>query len=190
MALPASDDFNRANESPIGGNWTNISTANEFRLLANEVLRLDTKALMYWNADSFDASHYSECKGISLSNAPAGPAVAVQPTTVDCFLIVLRNTSIQRFFKVVGGTETQLGADVSNPITTSSVCRIRIEGTLLTYSDDGVDIATRTDNSHSGGAAGLYDGVSQKFDDWGGGNVAAGVANPWYQYQQERIGAV
>lgn len=60
MALPASDDFNRANSTDIGTNWTPQS--GSFELSSNAVLpngsSAGTENAEFWNADTFGNDQY------------------------------------------------------------------------------------------------------------------------------------
>jgi hypothetical protein len=57
---PIIDDFNRADENPIGGNWTNNALGegadNQLRIVSNQLKAVTaaTSCEMYWNKDIFN----------------------------------------------------------------------------------------------------------------------------------------
>lgn len=57
-----SDDFNRANENPIAGNWTNDALGegsdNQLKIVSNQLqaVTADTSCEAYWNADTFSGA--------------------------------------------------------------------------------------------------------------------------------------
>jgi hypothetical protein len=182
MALPFSDDFNRANENPLsgGGNWSRASGANgDWRVSNNQAVSgLGTTP---WASavvsETFDSDHYAEAKGIDLSNSPAGVAVRVQTTGgLDCYVLCGRSTSIQRMYEVNAGTFTQLGSDFGETISASTVLRLEAEGSTLRFKTDGTEVGTRSDSTHTGGTVGLAGTVGQNYDDFVGDNLTAPAA--------------
>jgi hypothetical protein len=178
----ATDDFNRADADPIGGNWSTPTGCSAARVRHNclqKSLSGSTPWGTYWSADSFENDQYSQCIGLNLSGGPAGPAVRIDAGSATAYVYGMRSTTIQRFFKIVAGTWTQLGSDEGQTITTSTVCKISAVGTTLSLYADGSLIDTRTDSTIASGSAGVmwYDG--QSYDDWEGGNiVAAATGHP------------
>lgn len=187
MTLPATDNFDGRENDPEGGNWTTPPGCSGFRTHAGyftpSLVQTTAPWASYWNADSFDANHYSQAKGVNIDNYPSGPAVRIQTTgtKLNCYLIALRGSAVERFFEVNDGVFSQMGSDVTTAITTSSVCKLEANGSTLTFYKDGASQATRTDSTHAGGAAGFADNCGQSFDDWAGGNVSAAAASapPW-----------
>lgn len=59
-ALPATDNFNRTDENPIAGNWTNRH--NSIQIATNVVGGVTAAAwnTAYWNADTFSTEQYSQ----------------------------------------------------------------------------------------------------------------------------------
>ena len=180
MALPATDDFNRANADPIGGNWTTQTGASAWRVFGSSAYVSTGGSApwcAYWNADSFNSDQYCQATGNEINNVPAGPSIRIQTgdSVVNCYQMCPRGSTTQRMFEYNSGTPTQLGADFSESITTASVIKIRGETSTLTFSVDGGDIGTRTDSTHTGGSAGLSASVDQGFDNWEAGNVSSGI---------------
>ena len=57
----ASDNFNRADENPLAGNWTTVPTAGNCKIVTNVVNGVTTGSNeVYWNAGSFSNDQYSQ----------------------------------------------------------------------------------------------------------------------------------
>jgi hypothetical protein len=177
MALPASDSFNRSNEATLVGNWTCVNPG-PLQLLSNAVRSQGTgDAAAYWNADAFDANHYSECKVATVNDG--GPAVRV--TNNGCYYWTISSVSSQSevWRYNAPSTWTKVG-EANTTVTSSDVVRLEATGTgatvtLKTYKN-GSAIATLTDTSASrltSGAAGVYSVGATILEDWGGGNVSS-----------------
>lgn len=169
MALPASDNFDRANANPIGGNWTPVNPGN-IQLLSNSVQSASAgDAAAYWNADVFDANQYSECK--ITGGADGGPAVRV--TTNSCYYWT--PASDGEIWKYVApGSWSKIG-ECNFTITSSDVVRIEATGTTTTslkvYKNGAQQGTTLTDSSSplTSGSAGVYSVGATTLDDWAGG---------------------
>ena len=77
------DDYNRSNESPIGGNWAAWDFGyGRLELYNNQVRSTDTNPYNVWarrTSEPYSASHYSQMKLTSTpSREVGGPAVRVQ----------------------------------------------------------------------------------------------------------------
>jgi len=85
MALPATDNFNRANGAP-GSNWAG-SVGNDLTISSNEVTgaTASVNCSMYWSADNPNAAQYGQAK-ISQTGAGefAGPTVRSSATDWVC----------------------------------------------------------------------------------------------------------
>src|SRR5882762_1014528 len=81
MTIRATDDFNRANADPIGGNWTGF--AGNGAIVSNQLRQASAggiDAYVVWNADTPPVNHYSRITFISSGNSGSdiedgGPAV-------------------------------------------------------------------------------------------------------------------
>jgi hypothetical protein len=60
VALPASDNFNRANANPAGGNWTTMPLAVAIQIISNQCAASGVGAAARWNADTFGNDQYSQ----------------------------------------------------------------------------------------------------------------------------------
>lgn len=184
MSLPQSDDFNRANSNPIGGNWT-TGFGDDCQILTNKFLGTQgfyNSAL--WNADAFTNDQYSQCtiwdQGGSGLLVYSGPTVRL--TAGGTGYIALCNTSgsgfgpgdiiLQYITSRTGGVGL---ATYPNTCNIGDTIKLTIVGTTLSTYVNGSLIGTVTDSSASSGSAGLGAYTDKGFlDDWTGGNIISG----------------
>lgn len=179
------DDFNRANETPLAGNWTKVtSEPTNFNLSANTVVddagNNDTG--YYWNPDTPNDDQFSECLLVATTGGIGlGGGVGTRAST-----------SARTYYRVVctdgAGNDTQLGKVVAGTFTQLAVAnastgwvgqRVRIEshGTshrVLQPSQNNTQIIAPTSDSAiaSGRWALLFSGgggANCTLDDWRGG---------------------
>jgi hypothetical protein len=177
VSLPASDNFNRADANPIGGNWTTVPGANPFQILGQKAQGTvaNVSNASYWNADAFADDQWSQLTHVVReTNSGAGPIVRAQ-ADANTFYLFAAISSVSRYYRCVGGSMTQLGSNAGN--TWEGVpLKLEVVGDVLTGYIDGAAQSTRTDsNIPGGGAAGMRAyGTAHKLDDWSGGNMATG----------------
>ena len=186
MALPATDDFNRANANPIGGNWSTTGDANALLLLNNAVDATDINTnAAHWNADTFNNNQYSLVTITTVAaGVSGGPTVraGVNGANPAGYLWFYPNTAnTMRLYRWNGdgaNSYTQIGSDYSVTVNAASILKLAVSGTTLTPTVDGADQTTQTDSTWDSGSAGLQVygvGASQPpFDTWEGGNVGVG----------------
>jgi len=176
MALPATDDFNRANGG-LGSNWTEYGSTN--RIVSNVAQGASVSADTFskWNADTFSNDQYSKYKIASTSGSmDAGPAVRIGTSGLNgCFLSTYNGTL--EFAKFVSGTFSTFG--IVGTATTGDIVEIHAVGTStgnMRAFKNSVASGTGTDSAFTSGGAGffIYNSAAQ-IDDWEGGNVG-GVA--------------
>lgn len=175
MALPATDNFNRANGA-IGSNWTTQSGTPEVRDnqgRSND--SLDTMA--FWNADVFNADQYSQCDNpvVAAGASKGGPAVRASGTggSRQMYLMQVASGSCG-IFKYIGGF-TNLGS--INSYADGDSAKLEVSGTTLqAYKNGAANGSSVTDSALASGSAGLflYDLDQQRVDNWEGGNLGAG----------------
>jgi hypothetical protein len=109
----------------------------------------------YWNADTFDDDQYAEVTGDwSDNNNPIG--VLVRQTGGGNGYGCYAGGSILWVFELNSNTWTGLGGTESVGITTGDhTLRLEAEGTTLRVIVDGIELTTRTDATHTSGAAGV-----------------------------------
>ena len=177
MALPATDDFNRADANPIGGNWTTVFGESALKIVSNQCLQSVSGAnrnAAYWNADSFNNDQYSKVKIVSLGTLnTVGPLVRVSPSAETFYRVVTSTTTIT-VSKCIVGSFTNIGATISYTFATGDTLKLAVAGTTLEVFVNYVSVGTRTDSDIASGSAGIYSRGDGIVDDWEGGNVAAG----------------
>lgn len=188
MALPASDNFTRADANPVGGNWTTTSGLTGCKIVSNNLtgITAGNNCASYWNADAFGNDHYAE---VTFAAAGAtrgcGPVVRDQKTTIDLYGYSASN---KRLFKIGTGVGlTFLETAQAETWATGDVCRLSAEGaspTTLKLYKNGSLLRSLADSSaamQSGGGAGAYfDGDIATSGDaislWGADNLAVTAA--------------
>lgn len=181
MALPAQDDFNRADGNLTGGNWTLQGTGN-LAIAGNTITpaRSGNPVVVRWSADTFPDAQKCELTLVNpTTNGGIGPAVRVGSASVNAyFLHLFGGTNASFLGKIVaGGAVTQIGGTFT--ATAGSVYRLEAEGnSLRVYQDDALQF-TQTDSSLASGWAGLY---GNDFDDTAQGDDFGANALVIYQY--------
>lgn len=178
LALPASDNFNRADSNPIsGGNWTGV--VNNLQITTNIAYgNTFAYALAYWSADAFNADHYSQVK-LATSPSDGGPAVRVSagPNSYHFDLKAGNNCNM---VKLVAGSFTNLQTGLTSPAN-GDTCYIEVVGTTIKVKINGVQVGTdQTDSSLSSGSAGIFDyDQAGGSDDFLADNIGAAVTSPY-----------
>lgn len=183
MALPASDNFNRANQDPLGGNWTRLysGTTNYPKLVSNKVTgSTSSRAVNYWNADSFNNDQWSEIKlnALTVYCGCAVRALSDGSTYSNAYVFIYINSTAVKLYKTTSTSLslTQIGSDYAISMNTGDTLKLAVSGTTLTPYHNGSAQATQSDSAFSSGAAGIICyGTSANLDDWSGGNVG-GIA--------------
>ena len=189
MALPATDDFNRADANPIGGNWTQTyGLGGSLQIYSNKAIAVGYgTAGAYWNADSFSSDHYSQVK--ITTPADGGPAIRIQSGATTFYLVEAYPGVGFRLGKYVAGSQTTLINWTGTPAA-NDVVKLSATGSTIEMFQNGVSLGSVVDTAITGGAAGLFvSGGGIYFDDWEGGDVAAsGLSIPvaMHQYRQRR----
>jgi hypothetical protein len=184
FAAAQTDDFNRANESPLASPWIapdGVSTS-KFDLLINHVVGNGgaTIQLMYYNF-AFAGDHYSQATlgGSDLTAVAtyAGVAVRIQASGQSAYVYgIIAGAGSYKIQKINSGTFTALQTCSGTP-TVGDVLKLSVSGTSLTGTVNGGSTCSATDSDHSGGKAGLfgYNGSSAfTLDDWSGDDVGGG----------------
>lgn len=172
MALPASDNFNRANANPIGGNWTGVT--NNMKIVSNAAQGTNGGAFnsAYWNADAFANDQYSQVT--VATSVDGGPAVRLSGTN-NWYFFEGKTPGNSQIGKIVAGAQTNLQAVAA--AASGSVLKINVVGTTIQVFKGGVQQGTdQSDSSLASGSAGLADFAGATvFDDWSGDNIG-GIA--------------
>jgi hypothetical protein len=174
MAIPASDNFTRANETPLAGNWTAVTGDGLIDLVSNQ-LRVSVGGLhscAYWNADVFNADHYSQMTLVTDSLTTIGVAVRCQ--SADRTYYYWARSGTQDTFKLwrcVNNVRDQIGSSYTITQAANDVLQLQIAGGMLTPYHNGVAQAVQFDSSITGGSAGVYFYAAATYgDNWSGDN--------------------
>jgi len=166
MALPASDDFARDPETPLGGNWTAPDGLGDSKFfLTNFHLvgqGLSTLQWMYWNQDVFAASHKTTATlgGTDLTSAAtyAGVVTNMQATGQSGYLFGLIAGGGYKIQRLDSGVRSNL-TDCTGTPTVDDVLRLesdRTAGTLTAFVNGSQVGVVSGETTYTGGAAGLF----------------------------------
>ena len=165
MTLPVSDNFNRTNANPAGGNWT-PATTNVIQILSNRLVGVSGFGFSYWNADTPLGAQWASCKMPNSAARSGGPAVRIQvgTGTREGYRYNVNDGTLSKY---VGGTGTVLQTITDTPSTTA-VYKLEAIGSTIKVYKDGVQIGTDvTDTAWSSGSVGVWHSASSaEIDDW------------------------
>lgn len=189
MALPATDNFNRADAGTLGANWTKITSENDIGITSNRASNKSTGPINgdYWNADTFAGDQKSEAEVVKFgggNDIELSVRVRVDNAAQN-YYAGGRNDFInpndrRRIWKITGGTRSSI-AFQATALALNDVIRLEIVGTTLEIFYNGTSEFTGTDVSFASGSAGI--GVrsaggaaavdDNQLDDWTGDDIAA-----------------
>jgi hypothetical protein len=183
----ATDSFSRAS---LGSNWTTgTGSSGGFGIIGSTAVALTsgtatTFSQMYWNANSFNPSQYSQLTISALGNSiienVIGPAILVSPSAQTCYFSYQYSTMLY-LEKFLAGVRTVLASmtytesvgtvfDLQCVVTATTSIALLVNGVVkLTYTDSSSPI-----QSGSPGIIGYnYNAVATQFQGtpWNGGNT-------------------
>lgn len=169
----ATDDFNRANANPIGGNWSTVLGEQNVQLLSNTAHGVSTSwSVAYWNAESFNENHYSQLQWVTSGNYYFGVATRCQSAARTYYKWSQYSATSCRLYKVVAGVSTQLGSSVAYTPVVNDVFKLVSTGTTHVGYINGSQQISQTDSSISNGSPGItIIGAAIACDNWEGGNL-------------------
>lgn len=173
------DDFNRADENPIGAPWAQATGwTNSFKINSNKITgRAEGGTAIYYNA-TFSANQYSQTRPANtFGGVLAGPMVRVSSTATTGYVFMRTNTNAGKIAKWVAGTSSDLQTSCSGTYGTSNIMRLEATGSstvTLTAKIDGSTVCTVDDSSST--ITSGYPGVwaqnwQDDMDDWAGGDL-------------------
>ena len=179
MALPATDNFNRADVNPIGGNWTTIGALSAVQIVSNAAKGTNAsgRSAAYWNADAFANDQYAQTVVPFTGGLYDGPVVRAATGAETYYNFRPNGASTAILYKAVAGTFTALGSGWA--FVAGNTLKLSIEGTTLTGYINGVaQDPTQTDSALASGSAGIrFYGTGGTLDDFEAGNTEAGGAS-------------
>ena len=175
------DDFNRADETPVAGNWTNVTRTN---LAGNQLVVPPgtSEAYCYWNADTFTNDQYSQIQFTTLDGS-SGLSLRGSGATLNYYGVQRYNGSSDelgiQIFKYVSGTYTPLET-MEFTWTDGHYGRFTASGSTLNYYMDASNPPTTfrqtaTDTTFTSGFVGVYGwntAATRVYDNWEGGDLA------------------
>jgi hypothetical protein len=182
----ASDNFNRANETPIAGNWTNFQgTFNLATNAATPASPASADAGTKWNANTFGADQFSQAdltvsgangadQGLGLVLRTDGAASPTQYRIVADHNATLNISIARQNAGVFAGLK-----QVTQAWTDGDTWRVEIKGFIISVYRNG-GLVTTFDDSASGskiasGQVGIgfsSSETSASLDNWSGGDLA------------------
>jgi len=179
----ASDNFNRADSNPIGGNWTTINGAAVTQLLSSQATAAvaGTTGESWWNANAFPNDQWAQITLPVFSASPTsfgGVALRMNMSGVytdyRCFIASNGNGNIGRFN---AGSSLSLFSHVATVAPGDTVTGT-VMGIVLAVYDGRNLLGIANDGLVTSGAAGLLiDPVTSvanaAADNWSAGSIAA-----------------
>jgi hypothetical protein len=173
MSLPATDNFNRADDpSSLGANWTIQS--GTVQIISNQASLQTPNTEVFWNADAFANDHYSQVL-VVVSTANDGCVVRASGTGGSRNNYLSYNNS--NIYKDVGGSYTLLGSG-SGSASNGDTIKMTATGTTIAVLINGVQKNSVTDSTFTSGSAGVFgDNAAARVDNWTGDNIGGAVAD-------------
>jgi hypothetical protein len=175
MTLPVGDQFNRADASPIGGNWTTISGQTGLKIVSNEVTGITdgTSCAAYWNAETFNDDQYSKItvSGVG-TNADVGACCRMSTSVQKTYYFSSPYKTGKSLYKVINGTYTVIAAVTVSDFIAGDILGCQCTGQTLVFLKNGTFIASATDSALTSGPAGIssYEQAT-RLDNWEAGDL-------------------
>lgn len=169
----ATDDFNRANESPLASPWGAWGSLGTCRLVSNALQNSagsDTDSGCLRTDSAVGDSSLTYTSGTT----DGGPAIHCG-TGPDGYLMTAYDGANIYMFRLDDGSFTQLGASILGAYVTGQANRLRRSSGNLIYSLNAVDLITRADSTYTGGNDGAFSYAGNLIQD-GWTNNAGGTA--------------
>ncbi len=161
------DNFNRANENPLAGNWAQATAdENNIQLINNATSGYGAAhAWVYWN-DTFNSDQYSQTVWAG-GTFGAGPGVRINATAGCGVRFYSGNADLLHFPGL-----NSLGTFGSHTPANGEIIKLAVTGNIYTLTINGTQIGNNvTSTSLSGGSPGLFIYSSAAIlDDFEGGN--------------------
>ena len=184
------DNFNRANNTSLGTNYTEVTTnlGRHLTISSNTAVpsALDSgDSISLWTHDTFSNDQYAQAK-ITTSGTldQCGSGVIIRGSGgnegTGTYIWVIAHhgaTNNISIAEIVGGTYA-LKKQVSQSWTDGDTWRIEATGTSYTIKLNGTTVTTTTESSVTSGSPGPFYSstiTSTAIDDFEGGDLAAGM---------------
>lgn len=152
-----SDNFNRADETPIGSPWANAGAAALPNLSANKLQILGRRRI-YNPSLTLPDDHYAL---VAVNTGLTGPVVRLQATSGGAYWLDVNNGRIYR-----QASASEFGTILASGWAGPTRTRLQVRGsTLEACTPAGVVVGTATDATYSTGTVGVYGYYSSTLDD-------------------------
>jgi len=192
MGMIASDNFNRADANPIGGNWTTVTSEIAWKILSNhaEPTAFNNDASIYY-AGTWPADQYSQAKitvnGSAGSTAGAGVCIRASTSLRTYYRLTVDHAGSNNInlTRIVNGTSTSLWTRTVTFVD-GDLIRLEAQGSVLRAMVNGVAVgADFVDTSPitSGNPGLTYSSIetSSSAEDWEGGDLTSARQAPGLQ---------
>jgi hypothetical protein len=170
------DNFVRADETPIAGNWSTDSTFTPgLRLLTNALQGGSAgNALSSWNAFTPADDQFSQVQVLVLgTSSDFGPTC--RGNNAGSAYIALANTGAEGIAKFTAGTYSSIAAVAITPnLAVGDIFRLECEGSTLRMVRNGLVLGSTTDTSFTAGSVGVHIfPTNSRMKDWRGGDITS-----------------
>jgi hypothetical protein len=177
MAELLSDNFNRANETPLASPWIEFYVSGgNINLSSNEVAGAAATDCVWHNSGASTTDGYSQVT-IATSSNYNGPIIRGQTGTTSCYFAYY-GSNLARIYKFVNGAFTLI-SDSSWTSASGDIVKIEVSGTGLTYYINGASQVTGSNSDISGvGFGGIFMTVTTaRLDNWSMGDLLSTGGN-------------
>lgn len=163
------DNWMRANQNPLAGNWTQATgSGGTAELLSNQVTGADNAfaaRIYYWNANSFTSNQYAQIVwNASIGFGFGGPAINVQTgaSTLTGYVCEFQGPAILRYDS---GAPTTIASPTGTFATGDILKCGNHAGVITMYKNGSALPGTATDSTYTNGSPGIYifDGTTGGF---------------------------
>jgi hypothetical protein len=174
----SSDNFNRADETPIASPWTKLLTGGSNTNLTTNQAVGQGDSMYGFSGSVTSADQFSQVLCPNMTTNEAGPTCRASTTGGgECYLVVLGG--FHNFYKLVGASYTSIISTGTSEVN-GQTARLETQGSSLRYYQNGVlsSGSPQTDTSVTAvGMAGMrFGNASEVLDDWQGADLAGPAA--------------
>lgn len=170
----ASDNFDRANENPLGNStWTTATGRNAMQIVNNVAIGTvqSTYNASYWSGSSPASWPNDQYSQATYTDGPAYRRLYVRLSGDNGYEITI-NYDVTYIYRNDNWVGTQLATNATGWAANDN-CQARAFGTTISVLKNGTEILSVVDNTYASGrpGIGMYDGVAAHYGwiNWIGG---------------------
>lgn len=189
MALPATDNFNRADSANLGANWTEQGSglaiiSNAAGGNVNGAYQFD-----YWNADVFPNDQYSQAVIGTLNGELLLTVRAQNVVAFDLYALLIQADGDSYIFRWDDALPTLVSSLGNFSFSSTDVIKFTAVGTTLQAYKNGSPLgASATDATYASGSAGIGClNIADRWDNWEGGAVVVSGGLRWASPSPEPV---